>query len=133
MRHKRLWKILIIVLVIIGVGGKLLYDRLAENLEDLETMEIQDVDLNAVDDGRYIGFYGSFPVDAKVEVIVESHRITGINLLEHGNGQGGNAEVIPDKVVEAQSLEIDSVSGATYSSRVILKAIENALESKKQQ
>lgn len=133
MRHKKFWKILIIVLVVIGFGGKILYDRLAENLEGLKTLEIHDVDLNTVDDGRYIGFYGSFPVDAKVEVIVASHRITGINLLEHGNGQGGNAEVIPGRVVEAQSLEIDSVSGATYSSHAILKAIENALVSKKQE
>lgn len=133
MRHKRFWKVLIILLVVLAVGGKILYDRLDENLKGLETMEIQDVDLNAVEDGSYIGFYGSFPVDAKVEVIVANHRITRINLLEHGNGQGGNAEVIPDRVVEAQSLEIDSVSGATYSSRVILKAIENALVAKKQQ
>ncbi|HSP46865.1 MAG TPA: FMN-binding protein [Clostridiaceae bacterium] len=132
MRHKRLWKVLIILFVVLGVGGKLLYDRLYDNLENLEAMEIQEVDLAAVEDGRYVGFYGSFPVDAKVEVIVTDHRIMKISLLEHGNGQGGNAEVIPDKVVEAQSLQIDSVSGATYSSRVILKAIEVALESEKQ-
>jgi uncharacterized protein with FMN-binding domain len=30
-------------------------------------------------------------------------------------------------VVEAQTLEVDIVSGATYSSKVILKAIEAAL------
>lgn len=30
-------------------------------------------------------------------------------------------------VVEAQSLQVDAVSGATYSSKVILKAIEDAL------
>jgi len=30
-------------------------------------------------------------------------------------------------VVEAQTLEVDAISGATYSSKVILKAIENAL------
>lgn len=132
MRHKRFWKVLIIILIVLGVGGKIMYDRLYDNLENLEAMEIQEVDLAAVEDGRYVGFYGSFPVDAKVEVIVADHRITKINLLEHGNGQGGNAEVIPDKVVEAQSLQVDSVSGATYSSRVILKAIEVALESEKQ-
>lgn len=132
MRHKRFWKVLIILLVVLGVGGKLVYDRLYDNLENLEAMEIHEVDLAAVEDGRYVGFYGSFPVDAKVEVIVADHKITKISLLEHGNGQGGNAEVIPDKVVEAQSLQVDSVSGATYSSRVILKAIEVALESEKQ-
>ena len=48
-------------------------------------------------------------------------------MLEHKNGQGTPAEVIPEKVVETQTLEVDIVSGATYSSKVILKAIENAL------
>lgn len=36
------------------------------------------------------------------------------------------AESIPQMVIEAQSLEVNVVSGATYSSKVILKAIENA-------
>jgi uncharacterized protein with FMN-binding domain len=30
--------------------------------------------------------------------------------------------------VGAQTLEVDAVTGATYSSKVILKAIENALK-----
>ena len=47
--------------------------------------------------------------------------------MEHVNGQGSGAERIPATVVEKQTLQIDMVSGATYSSKVILKAIENAL------
>jgi len=35
--------------------------------------------------------------------------------------------VIVDSVIENQSLDVDAISGATYSSKVILKAIENAL------
>jgi uncharacterized protein with FMN-binding domain len=31
------------------------------------------------------------------------------------------------KIIEAQSLEVDVVSGATGSSKAILKAVENAL------
>ncbi len=40
---------------------------------------------------------------------------------------GQPAEAIIEDVVEDQSLDVDSVSGATYSSRVILKAIEATL------
>ncbi len=39
----------------------------------------------------------------------------------------GKAEKIPDKVLEEQSLQVDIVSGATFSSKVILKAVEDAL------
>ena len=59
--------------------------------------------------------------------LLEEHQIKGIELLEHVNGQGSGAEIIPATVVEKQTLQIDTVSGATYSSTVILKAIENAL------
>lgn len=67
------------------------------------------------------------PVSATVEVIIEGGRIEDIRLLDHGNGMGQPAEAIIEDVVEDQSLDVDSVSGATYSSRVILKAIEAAL------
>jgi uncharacterized protein with FMN-binding domain len=39
------------------------------------------------------------------------------------------AEVLADEVVARQTIEIDAVSGATYSSMAILKAGENALRS----
>jgi len=43
--------------------------------------------------------------------------------------KGKPAEAIVDSVVAAQSLQVDIVSGATLSSKCILKAIEVALES----
>lgn len=70
-----------------------------------------------------------FPVSAEVRVTVKGQRITGIELLEHNSGKGAPAEVIPGRAVEAKSLDVDAVSGATYSSKVILKTKENALES----
>jgi uncharacterized protein with FMN-binding domain len=45
------------------------------------------------------------------------------------NGKGKPAEVIPQKVMDAQSLQVDTISGVTSSSKVILKAIEKALVS----
>jgi uncharacterized protein with FMN-binding domain len=90
-------------------------------------MEIAQINLSAIEDGIYIGSYFAFPVSAQVSVTVKDHVITAIELVKHENGQGAPAEVIPGKVIESQSLQVDSVSGATYSSRVILKAIENAL------
>ena len=40
---------------------------------------------------------------------------------------GEKAEEIIYEVINMQSIDVDTVSGATYSSKVILKAIENAL------
>ena len=80
-----------------------------------------------VEDGDYIGSYSVFTVSVEVEVTVKNHTIEEIELLKHKNAQGQGAEIIPEKVIEAQSLKVDSVSGATYSSKSILLAIENAL------
>lgn len=55
--------------------------------------------------------------------------MAGIDLVKHNHGKGASAEIITDKVTEAQSLDVDIVSGATSSSKVILKAIEDALNS----
>jgi uncharacterized protein with FMN-binding domain len=126
---KRYIVLIIIALVIVGVfiAGKIAFDGIASNLKNLATMEIQDIDLNAIKDGVYQGSYSAFPVEAEVRVTVKNHAITAIELVKHQNGQGQTAEAIPDKVVASQSLQVDVVSGATYSSKVILKAIEAAL------
>lgn len=129
MKKKRV-VILCVVLAVIAaivIGVSTMLSGVQSNLEALKDMELQQVDLTAVKDGVYSGSYSAFPVSAEVNVTVKDHRITGIDLIKHDNGQGTPAEVIPQKVVESQSLQVDSVSGATYSSRVILKAIENAL------
>ena len=62
-----------------------------------------------------------------MKVFVKDHKIERIELVKHRNGKGAPAEAITGKVVEAQSLQVDAISGATYSSKVILQAIENAL------
>jgi uncharacterized protein with FMN-binding domain len=123
--------ILAVVIILIGIiaalsGAKLYIEA---SLVKLTDTTIPNADLTKVENGTYTGSYKVFPVAAEVKVKVENHKITGIELVKHSNGQGAAAEVIPDRVIEAQSLQVDTVSGATYSSKVILKAIENALKS----
>lgn len=129
MKKKTLIIISIIILIIVGgfIGVLTVYSNIQKNLNKLSKAEISNVDLSKVNDGTYTGKYSVFPVTAEVKVTVKDHKITDILLVEHKNGQGSAAEVLPNKVIETQSIKIDSISGATYSSKVILKAIENAL------
>ncbi len=119
--------ITVIVLLVLTAGAFVAYKAIESNLKSLETLEIPDVDLSAVEDGAYGGSYSAFPVAVEVSVTVKDHVITDIQIIKHRNGQGAPAEVIPEKVIKAQSLQVDTVAGATYSSNVILSAIENAL------
>lgn len=87
-----------------------------------------ELDLSKVQDGEYIGECDNRAVKATVAVHVENHRITDIRILRHDNGLGKKAEAIVGQVLVAQSLDVDAVSGATFSGNTILKAVENALE-----
>lgn len=94
----------------------------------IKNMTIDDIDLSKINDGIYKGSSEAILVAADVEVTIQNHRISKIDLVRHLNGQGKPAEVMPDKVIKAQSLKVDTITGATSSSKVILKAIENALK-----
>ncbi len=64
---------------------------------------------------------------AKVEVTVQDGAVINFDILEHKNGRGKPAEIVVDRMVEEQKIDVDAVSGATNSSIVIKKAVENAL------
>jgi len=93
----------------------------------IKEISISKIDLSKVPDGSFTGTFDAIYVGAKVNVTVQNHRIMDIKIINHKNERGQKAEVIPQKVVQSQSLQVDAVSGATNSSKVILKAIENAL------
>ena len=124
---KKRYIFILSIIVVVSIGLYLGVNIIGSNLERLKELEISPVDLTKVVDGTYPGSYKVFPVLAEVTVTVKNHQITAVELLKHQNGQGGSAEVILDNIVEAQTLNVDTISGATYSSIVILKAIENAL------
>lgn len=122
--------IIIAVSVVILCGGiygiKYMLD-FKKYKETINGIKIENVDLSKVKDGNYTGNFDAIFIGAEVNVKVENHKILDIELVKHKNERGKKAEVIPERVVQAQSLQVDTVSGATNSSKVILRAIENAL------
>jgi uncharacterized protein with FMN-binding domain len=118
--------LLFILLVVVLVNRVLVNSE--TSLEALHDLEIENVDLTQIPDGTYDGRFSVFPVSVDVNVTVSNHQITVINIARHRTGRGAPAEIIKDRVIEAQSLDVDIVSGATYSSKIILKSIEDALK-----
>ena len=128
---KTLKRIIVALLVIVSLfaAGIFIMTKMSEkSLEGLAEIEIQEPDLNTLSDGTYKGSYSAFPVSADVEVDIKGHRIEAIRIIRHDNGQGKGAEILPAKVVLTQKVVQDLVSGATYSSKVILLAISDALD-----
>lgn len=119
-------------IIIVGIIVGIKYLNSVKNYQKaVKELKISNIDLSKISDGEYTGSCNVDFISVKVVVMVKDHKIQNINLAEHKNGKGKAAEVITDKVIDSQSLQVDTVSGATNSSKVILKAIENALESGK--
>jgi len=121
---KKVILIIAFVLFLILGGGYIALQSMAEDPEDII---VKEVNVSNVSDGTYIGEYVTTMVSAEVKVNVADGEITNIKVIEHDCGTGYDAEVIIDDVVDAQSLQVDAISGATLSSKVILKAVEDAL------
>jgi uncharacterized protein with FMN-binding domain len=88
-------------------------------------------DLAPIADGVYRGNYdlSGTPVKVILDVIIQNQKIVKIEIVEHsGSPIGKKAEKITDRIIEYQDLDVDVVSGATASSKAILKAVENALQ-----
>lgn len=88
-------------------------------------------DISGKADGTYRGEYDlpKAPVDVTLDVRLENARITGIDIVRHFCSPiGKKAEKITERIIEKQSLDVDVVTGATGSSKAILKAVEDALK-----
>ena len=87
--------------------------------------------LGALKDGTYQGEAKGFAGKITTEVVVEAGRITGIEVISHQESKGWYEEVytrLPKKIMEKQRLQEDGISGATKTSRGLVKSIENALK-----
>ena len=93
----------------------------------INTITVDSVDLRTIEDGDYIGEYDVGYIYAKVKVTIKNHAIAQVELLEHNHERGVKAESIIDTMVTKQTIDVDTVSGATNSSLVIKKACENAI------
>ena len=95
---------------------------------NLDAIVITNPDLQKVADGTYEGNSKVGPVKVTLNVEVKNGTMTSIEIIRHFNGRGKKAEAIIPLILERQSLEVDVVSGATGSSKAILKAVEDALK-----
>ena len=124
--------IIVVVILVFAIGSYFSVNyivQLQEYRQRIADISISNVDLSKIPDGSYLGSYDAIMVAAEVRVDVSNHTITNITLLSHKTEKGKSAEVIVNEIKAKQSLEVDAISGATNSSEVILKAVQNALNS----
>ena len=119
--------ILSAVLLLGGLAGGLYLKSISDYKAKVNALDFANIDLSKVADGVYDGSCETGVVNATVQVTVRDHGITDISLVRHDNGRGASAEAVLQQMLRSQTTDVDAVSGATCSSKVIRKAVENAL------
>lgn len=125
---KRIFRIIttVFVIMIVLAGISLLFLVLGK--DTAINLEIGTVNLAEIPDGVYEGNYSGMRWSNTVEVTVEDHRIAAIEVAKKQliNSAQVMDTLIP-RIIEAQNVDVDVVTGATADSKAYLKAIENAL------
>ena len=79
---------------------------------------------------EYIGEGNGFGGPVKVKVTMDGDKIAKIDVLSHSETAGISTpafDTIPDAIIAAQSVEVDTVTNATYTSNALIEAVRNAL------
>ena len=125
---KRGLKAGLVVLIVIAliVAGGLLFLLFGQDIKDVQ---IRDIEIDKLPNAIYTGELTGSRFGNKLEVTVREGRIVDIRIVKD------MAIAIPElsadlfnKVMAKQSLQIDSVSGATVSTKAYLKSLEMALD-----
>ena len=86
-----------------------------------------------LEDGVYKGTGTGYAGDIIVSVLIKDKQIVSIDILSSSDDAAffTRAKAVIDKIIEGQTLDVDTVSGATFSSRGIISAVKNALTGEK--
>ncbi len=114
----------LIIALVIGCG--VFY--ITRGLKTDADLVIGSADLSALGDRVYKGAYDSGRFSNEVNVTVKDHKIIDIELVKDVTFSKPEVyETLFNRVMEKQDVTVDTVSGATVTSKAYLKAVENAL------
>ena len=102
-------------------------------MESVEETEVENTEAAAVldgafdlADGTYEGSANGFSGKIKVSVVIKNQTIRSINILSNSDDEAffnRAKEGVTASILAKQSTDVDTVSGATYSSRGIINAV----------
>ena len=118
--------VIFLVLMIVVVSGLVAY--LSANQSRVLNENFETIAYNTLEDGEYEGSYKGTRWENTVRVAIEDGQIITITPLD--DQRFANPEVrtlLFSRVIDENSIDVDSVSGATVTSIAYLKAIEDAL------
>lgn len=105
-------------------------DAAKEDEEEADTEEESDDSENVYKDGTYTGSAQGFGAAITVQVTLANDEITDIQVTSapgEDSAYLSQGEGVISSIISAQSTDVDTVSGATFSSTGIINAVVDAL------
>lgn len=130
-RKKGISLVIIVLFLVSLISGAVYLKNVMDYKQAVKETTFDEINISDISDGVYTGEYDVDFIYAKVEVTVGNGKITGINILEHRQDRGEAGEAVINKIIGEQRIDVDTITGATNSSTVIKKAVENALTGEK--
>ncbi|MFP4187312.1 MAG: FMN-binding protein [Acholeplasmataceae bacterium] len=116
----------VLLVLALGLTGGFIWAT--RGIDEAIASEIETVDLALVEDGEYEGSYENGRFTTTVWVKVEDHAITDARVVEDVRFEDATwFETLKSEVVNAGTLEVDPIAGATASSKAYLHAMADAL------
>lgn len=101
-----------------------------DNIEKPDSADSTDTADQVYKDGTYIGDGQGFGGNIQVQITIADDTLTDIQVVsaeKEDSAYLSQGKAVIDRILEAQSTDVDTVSGATFSSTGILMAVEDAL------
>lgn len=102
----------------------------AETADSTENAASTDAADPVYKDGTYTGDGQGFGGNIQVQITIADDTLTDIQVVsaeKEDSAYLSQGKAVIDRILEAQSTDVDTVSGATFSSTGILMAVEDAL------
>jgi uncharacterized protein with FMN-binding domain len=122
----------LVILIILGVAGGIGWSFLTKEHREAASLPLNKVDFDRLSDGTYHGVYPGGMYRWRYnecDVVVANGKVTGIALAgtTDPGAENTNTQMLYDRVIQAQSLQVDTISGSTLTSKGYLQCVENAL------
>ena len=123
---------LLIAFVILAVGGGIGWSLISKEHREAASLPLNAVNFDTLNDGTYHGQYGGGMYRWRVnacDVTVTNGKVSDIQLVDSVDPGAVNTDtqMLYERVIEAQSLHVDTISRATLTSKAYLQCVENAL------
>ncbi len=126
---KKFFKIMLSIFLVFAlfVCSGIIY--ITRGLESGKKLVIKDINLSLLSDGTYSGKYNAGRWTNELNVTIKDNKIAEIHVVKDVKFSKPNlSSALFNRVVEKQNTNVDTISGATVTSKAYLKSIENALK-----